>query len=406
VIDSDRPGLWGRLLARLHGEVPADVLEAYRRAGAEVYALLEDFETRRLDASLQAADAWAVDAATQAALLCAWNAFALQLLGDQLVDADYDADPATAGYVPPVTAEQALAFYGQVPGWLERARRAQSNPSFALDVAVPAPLPPWAAVEPCPRAHLAAMRAATAQLRRHAAAGIAGFHIDLADPDRKKAHEQVHELLAEAEAAADYADRLWAPTVPPAIHEDIERHSKLAIDRLYLLGQLVAMPRLTLAPRPTPTPTPAAGAVPAAARASGASFDPWCLTDPDSRARWQRDRTARRAIESLWANDPDPQRTLAIQAEIDAARARGDIAAATRNGRPLGHFYCCPWAPVYEVRRPVTIDGRTLQPMQQFTFDVSAEEMADGGAFRREVLIGQFHPTDEVDYCLPGAHHD
>lgn len=43
MIDSDRPGLWGRLLARLHGEVPADVLEAYRRAGAEVYALLEDF---------------------------------------------------------------------------------------------------------------------------------------------------------------------------------------------------------------------------------------------------------------------------------------------------------------------------------------------------------------------------
>ena len=124
-------------------------------------------------------------------------------------------------------------------GWLERARRAENNPSFTLDVAVPAPLPPWIQVDPRPTAHLAALRAATAKLRHHAAAGIVGFHVELSDPERRKAHEHVHELLAEIEAAIAYAERLWAPDLAPALHHDIERRIRLAIRRLYLLGQLI-----------------------------------------------------------------------------------------------------------------------------------------------------------------------
>jgi hypothetical protein len=39
--------------------------------------------------------------------------------------------------------------------------------------------------------------------------------------------------------------------------------------------------------------------------------------------------------------------------------------------------------------------------MQQFTFDVSAEEMAEGGQFTRRLLPGPFHTTSQVDYCDP-----
>ncbi len=386
----EEPNLWGRMMARLNGEVPADVLEAYRRAGVEVYELLDDLEGRRLDIVLGSGDAWAVAPATQAALVCGWNAFALQLLGDQLLAADYEADPRSVGFVPPATAQQALSFYGQVAGWLERARRAESNPSFVLDVAIPAPLPSWTEVEPCPPQHLTAVRAATAQLRRHAVAGVVGFHLDLSDPCRKKAHEQIHELLAEIEAAIDYADRLWAPDVPPAIHEDIERRSRLAIQRLYLLGQLIAMPRLALRPIPTPValPAPAAGAMP-----GQTGFDPWCLSDSAGRAWWQRDPQAQGAVHALWAYDPDPARTLAIQVEIDLAIDRGDVTIATWRGYRLGHFSSCPWAPIYEVLHPATIAGRMLQPLQHFTFDVSAEGVAHGRPFRREILVGPFHPA-------------
>jgi hypothetical protein len=41
--------------------------------------------------------------------------------------------------------------------------------------------------------------------------------------------------------------------------------------------------------------------------------------------------------------------------------------------------------------------------MQQFIFDVSAEEMAEGGEFVRRLTLGPFHPTSEVDYCDPTA---
>jgi hypothetical protein len=62
-------------------------------------------------------------------LLCAWNAFALQTLGDQLVEADYQASPRTAGYLPG-HLEQAAAFLGEVEHWSARARRASSDQTY------------------------------------------------------------------------------------------------------------------------------------------------------------------------------------------------------------------------------------------------------------------------------------
>lgn len=393
-----RPGFVGRLLARLQGELPATELEAYRRAGGEVYALVDDLERDRANWTLQDLDAWSVPEATQAALLCAWNAFALQVLGDRLLEADYESEPSTVGYLEPVTAEQAMAFYGQVPHWLSRARQARASSSFRLDVQVPAALPRWSEVEPCPRPHLDAMRSSLDQLRRHTAAAMSGFHLDLEDDKRRRAHDRVHEVLAEAEAAASYADRLWAPGVPNSVHEAIENHAKLAVERFYEAGQLLSMPRLALEPRREPAPV-AGRQIPGPGRRE---FDPWRLTDPDTRSRWRADPEARQAIEALWASDPDPERTLAIQADIEAAAEGGDIERLAA----VGPYYCCPWAPIWVVKRPVVLGGRRLRALEQFTYDVSAEEMAEGGPFVRRILVGQFRPTDEIDYCIPGRGHD
>lgn len=393
-----RPGFVGRVLARLQGEIPATELEAYRRAGSDVYALIDDIEHDRAEGRLQGRDAWSEPDALQAASLCAWNAFALQVLGDQLLAADYESEPSTVGYLPPVTAQQVLAFYGQVPDWLRRARQARASESYRLDVDVPAALPSWSEVEPCPRPHLAAMRTALDRLRTHTSAAMSGFHIDLDDDERRRAHDRVHEVLAEAEAAASYADRLWAPAIPMSVHEAIEGHAQLAVERFYEAGQLLYMPRLALAPRrqmtqPRPRSLPGPGAP---------GFDPWRLTDPDSRERWKVDRKAREAIEVLWANDPDAERTLAIQAEIEAAAERGDIERLSS----VGPYYCCPWAPIWVVKRPLVIGGRRLGTLEQFTYDVSAEEIAEGGEFVRRILVGEFRPTDEIDYCIPGRGHD
>lgn len=72
----------------------------------------------------------------------------------------------------------------------------------------------------------------------------------------------------------------------------------------------------------------------------------------------------------------------------------------------VGHYFCCPWAPVYLVLWPVVIDGQRLRVMQQLTYDVSAEEMEEGGPFTRRLVLGSSSPTDQVDYCIPGQGHD
>lgn len=399
-----RPGVWGRLMALLEGEVSADALEAYRRAGGAVHALLDRVEERRLDLSIQGRHPWELEPATQAQLLCAWNAFALQTLGDRILDADYRSSPPTVGFVPEVTAEQVLAFYGQVEGWLSRAHEAASNPSYRLDAALPADLPPWSEVEPCPSPHLEAMLAATESLRTHAESALAIFPAEAVPAERRPAVDRLRQLLAEANSKADYASRLCSPLTSQEVHEQAERHAKDAVERYYHLGQLLAMPELIDAYDRRTRRSPDPGRTDAEPLPGTRGFDPWCLTDRSTRADWQRDPAAREAIESLWAFDPDPRRTLAIQAQIDAAVARGDVDLATeRTGERIGYFYCCPWAPIYVAKRPVTIGGRRLGPLQQFTFDVSAEKVLRGGEFTRRILTGAFNATDELDYCDPRA---
>ncbi len=407
--------LLNRLAAFLEGEVSTESLEAYRRAGLIVYDLLRAVEERRLACKIEGLDPWSVAPATQAEALCTWNAFVLQMVGDQFLDADARMNPATAGFVPRVTAAQVQTVYGQVEAWVSRARQAHSNPESALDVAVPADLPPWVAVEPCPPAHLEATLEAARAIRSHAEAALAVFQEEALPEDKRPAAQRLRQLAAGATAPLEYAERLWSSHPPRSIHEDIERHAHRAVESYYHLGQLLAMPRLVDGYDPARA---LAGTGPSAAPVSGGArlprpgepgFDPWCLTDPSARAGWQADPSARRAIRTLWANDPDPARTLAIQEQIDAALARGDIAyAETRDGRRLGHYYCCPWAPIYVVKRPVDIGGRRLRALQEFTFDVSAEQVARGGRFQRELLVGSFQPTDQVDYCdlSTGGHAD
>lgn len=401
----ERPRLWGRLIARAHGEVPASTVEAYQRAGGAAYDLLEQTEQRRRE--LKGQEPWTFDPATQIWLLCAWNAFVLQALGDQFVQADYQLSPATAGYLLPVTVEQVLAFYSQVEGWIGRARQAQTNAAYRLDVHVPADLPPWSMAEPCPRSHLEGMLAALRLLRVHAEAAMLSF--ESAAADRQAAVQQLRQQATDAGTRAEYAEQLWSRDVPQNLHEQIEGHAKSAIEIYYRLGQLLAMPQLLDAPQRPSTGNvfPAVLSGKALSLPGEPGFDPWVLTDPRSRAQWKQDPAGRKAVTALWANDPDPRRTLAIQAEIDAALSRGDIAYASDGGGVhLGCYFCCPWSAIYSVRRPLTIGGQPLRSLQQFTYDVSAEGVRQGEPFRREILVTHFQATSQVDYCDPSEERE
>ncbi|MHB1533323.1 MAG: hypothetical protein ACYC1D_01670 [Acidimicrobiales bacterium] len=230
-----------KMKASAHGEVSREGLDPYRAAGGAVYDYVLDLDKLRLqDTSLPS---------VQAALLAGWVAFALQVLGDEMLDADAELDPSTAHFVPQVTAEQVMEFYEPVQAWMARAQAAKANPSYRFDVAVPEVLPEWVEVEPCPQAHLLALRQAVARLREHTEGVMAGF-----DPGPRQAHARdiVAQGAAEAQSAADYANGLWGASAgPPApkLHEAIEANLKHAVESYFYVGQIVAMPSLADIPR-------------------------------------------------------------------------------------------------------------------------------------------------------------
>lgn len=402
-----KPSLATRFRAMLRGERNAEALEAMRRAGIVVYGELTEAEKTRAELLTGGQDLWSAPRSLGGHLLATWNAFVLQALAVGLLDADYAADPGTAGYVPPVTFDQAWSWFSTAEGWLSQARQARSNPDHDLrnQLRLPADPPPWAEVEPCPPAHLAAMLATVPTVREHADLAVYDLERCNNNDKHRRGLNRLRQLGAEAATAADYAVALRGSAPGHQLHELIEAHLKRALTIWFHIGQLAAMPDLiegyrTVAAPPMVDPQTLPG---------GTRFDPWCLTDPGSRPQWQADPRARNAIMALWANDPDPAATLALHADVEAALDQGRIAVVKgRSGQDTYHYYCCPWSAIYQVRQPVTIGGYRLAVPQQFTVDVSAEELADGRPFVRRLLVGPFHDTDDIDYCDPeaGGHHD
>lgn len=410
--------MWGRMVARLAGEVPGATLEAYRRASLPVFELMDRVEARRQACAADGLNPWTIPPATRAEFLCAWNAFVLQTLGNDILDTDYGDYPDTAGFVPPVTADQLMSFFGQVEGWLDRAHQANANPDYELDVPVPAALPPWSRLRPSPPSHVRGLVKAMGAVGEHAAAAM-GFLPERAPdgPEQKAQQAQVNrirQLYASAQSKARYATELHGTgtNLPPGVKERVEPYAREAIEMFYELGQLIADPALASAGAPAKEPPRALAPGSAKAPARNApkrksqrfalpgqpGFNEWCLTDPQALDLLQTDRKARRAISQVWGMDPDPELTLAIHAEICAAYERGDVAYAMEKGERIGYWHRCPWSPVYVTTRALKLGDLRLKANQQFVYEVSAAGLNHGEGFVRRVLPGTYHKTDAHSY--------
>lgn len=393
------PTFLGRMLARIQGEIPATTLEAYRRASLPVFELLDQVEARRLACATEGLNPWTIPPATRTEFLCAWNAFVLQSLGNDILDADYAEYPATAGFVPPPTGEQVLAFYSQVEPWLDRAQQAHANPDYRLDVDVPAELPPWVEGPADARSHLRGMLQALRSLADHAAAAMGFLPETTDDPGQQAQLNHIRQRYASAQSKARYAADLHGTGTSAEVRDRLEPYAREAIALFYEVGQLIADPTLAATETEEPAERKRGGKKRKGRLMPGQpGFDEWCLTDPAARERLQGDGKARKAIQQLWRKDPEPSRTLGIQADIKAAMARGDVGyAMSRRGR-IGHFWRCPWGPVYVAKKGVMLGGTRLTALQQFVFEVSADGMSRGEPFCRKISVGVFHATDDVSY--------
>ncbi|BDP43456.1 hypothetical protein DAETH_34250 (plasmid) [Deinococcus aetherius] len=386
------------------GERDAETLYAYRRAGAQVHPLLDAAERRRFDLTLSGKSPFAVPRHVGLELACAWNAFTLQTLGDRMLEADEAADPGTAGFVPPVTFDQVQGYYTEVGRWLGYASQAEHDAGFDLPAGtLPARLPDWSPVEPCPRPHLDAMIAALDALRLHAEAAMHALEQGTPEADRSKL-ARLRGLFAEALSAANYVSGMYRPGASVALHEQIEEHAKRAIEGLYRVGQFISYPALLTeggragAPRATGVKAP----FHRTALPGEPGFDPWAMTDPGSVASLRNDPNAGRVIDEMWALDPDPAASLALWDEIRrAVETGGAVVARDERGEPLGFYFCTPYCAIYEAKRPLVIGDTPVRRGQHFTFERAAEGVRIGYPFKREIVVGNFRRGAAIDYCDP-----
>ncbi|HZS23342.1 MAG TPA: hypothetical protein VFA30_00015 [Gaiellaceae bacterium] len=219
--------LFRRLRASLAGEVSSADLERRRAAGAAAYGLAEEADATEGD-----------DHTTRCFRLCAWNAFALQTLADSLLDADTDADPATAGYVPRSTLQYAGACLDEVGEWLREARIVQSDASSRIAARLPARLPRWYHDEPTRESELAGLRRAFETLAARAESGMAAAAANEPEAGR------LRRVCAEMKEAAQYAGAVGAHGAGPADRGEARSRLLDALEHAYLLGQLLALPSL------------------------------------------------------------------------------------------------------------------------------------------------------------------
>lgn len=407
----EKPGVWARIKAFTRGEQDAETLYAYKRAGAPVHDLLDAAERRRFELAAGGTSPFEMSAQVGTELACTWNAFALQTLGDKMLEADEVADPDTAGFVPPVTFNQVQGYYQQVQQWLAYASRAGHDAAFGLPYGtLPARLPDWSPVEPCPRPHIDAMMAALKAMLLHAEAAMNALETRTPASDLARLG-QVRGLYAQVKSRAEYAAGMYSPGASQALHEQVEEVAKKALEELYLVGQYLSYPALMtalpIAAQPITTPpTPATQLHPWRGQTplpGHPDFNKWVMTDPNTRPSLMKDPQVSRVLDDMWKLDPDPRASLGLWEDIRAAEERGDVTYARHPGGTLiGYYFCAPYAAIYQAINPVMIGDTPVPRGQRFTIECAPEGTRIGYPFKREVVLGTFGPA-QIDYCDPDA---
>jgi hypothetical protein len=195
-------------------DVPLSEIEPYRRAGGDAYELYDKAPPA----------SWTG--------LAAWNAFLLQVYGDNLVSA------STSGrYVATDSVVFARRLFQWANVWVEEARKTQASETYRFGFDVPYPLPHWVD-ELRSDAQLTAMRATLDTGRMHTASGVERFSGEHGRRDRLRVFQ------AEIDAEAVYVDRLWTGNPTDELRATISFALAEALDHTYELGQLLAQPAL------------------------------------------------------------------------------------------------------------------------------------------------------------------
>jgi hypothetical protein len=354
--------LLGRLGAMARGDVPTDDLQAFGAGTSDAYSLLDELPADGL------------------ARLSAWCAFVLQTHADNLLSSG-----PSPGYATPETYDQARVLYELVAAWLRRARAASASREYELDVVVPQQLP-HSPAEVDNGEQLAAMRRTLEAVQARAGADLAA-RAD--DPIKARLEPMLESLQTTLDASVVLAR---GRSLEPGLVGSLAQTLHEALDRAYQIGQLLAVPSLLDRPSTPPDAAPERSTSVQFFLPGDAGFDPWCLTDPASRRRLAGSTAAATDLDAFWAADPDPAKTLALQAQIVAAVGRGDADyLPDGDGGTLEALAeACPWPTVLSAKADLVVGDVRLVRGERFALRVGGS----GGAFEHSIAKLPIPPVE------------
>jgi hypothetical protein len=283
----------------------------------------------------------------------------LQTHGDNLL-----ASGATPGYCGQEAYDEARIRYEFVRNWLERSRATLKSGDWKIGVVIPAPYP-----RPQGPQGMAELRALRSTLETVEARLGADLQARRTDP----AYDRLQPTLEVVESALDSSLGLSSGTPSPELQATLSLTLLSALDRAYEAGQLLAKPDLLAKPQnEKPAPAPTGATALSLFRPGDPAFDPWCLTDPIERRDRQADGVAAGMLDDFWRADPNPERTLSIQADIAGALEDGttDYVPNEMAGSLEQFTRKCPWPGVLWAKGPLQIGGQQLDEGDRFVLAV------------------------------------
>lgn len=240
----------------IRGEVSDASIQGFLRAASQIEEVWQHIDEKRAELIAQGSNPWDAYAQLRYPLAFIRAARIYQVFVKELLLADAAFEPETAGYLPPITYDQANALCSQLQPALQYTLAALNDPAYVPDIPFPLILGPRIenGGRPCPVTHLQGIIAATAEVREWAAGLMAEYQHAIQQaavpvPTEIAAHlTALQGLLAQADSqlrfGTDYAGQVTQGEATPEMHMQAEDYLWDALQSFFLLNQAVAMPAL------------------------------------------------------------------------------------------------------------------------------------------------------------------
>jgi hypothetical protein len=374
----------------VRGEISDASVRSYLRAASQIEDVWQQIDAKIDELIVAGVPPWESYDQLRYALAFSRAARSYAVFVEQLLAADALHDPATAGFLPRVTYDQANALCYQIQPYLEQALLALADANYQPESRLPLKLGPRIAPEEAmfPASHVRGLIAAAHEVREWAAGLITQYQYAIQRasepvPSEITAHlARLQGRLAHVDSQLRFGVDLVGPVAAlrqgaPDVHQRAEQSLWDAMAGAFLLNQAVAIPDLLKFGETTPDQM---AANPASAYHNKRVFpdDLWKLAAPSARAELRHTPFGKSEMEKLCLQ-------LGGVLSAGAQQYLDEMKAAVEQGVavPLAALANCPFQPVYRARKELIVVGNPIPAGHEFYWNLHENSLNSTTRFKR-----------------------